>query len=328
MLAAGVDIGGTTCSVCVGTVTQDSVEIISKCAPRKTHDYTPGEMLDALVQDLLVCQKKLTGEQKIQGIGISCGGPLNSRTGTILSPPNLLGWDAVEITRHLKEETGLDAALCNDANACALAEWRFGAGKGSSNLIFLTFGTGLGAGLILNDRLYSGTSDMAGEVGHIRLADFGPVGYGKMGSFEGFCSGGGIAQFAKAVLLERIQAGEKPNFCPSLSDIPSVTAKTIGLAAKQGDKIAQDILKQVGIQLGKGLSILIDVLNPEKIVIGSIFARCYEEIWPSAKTVIENETLAASRTVCRVVPAKLSESVGDIAALTVAWYNQECKATI
>lgn len=328
MLAAGVDIGGTTCSVCVGNVTQDIVEIISKCVPRTTQNYTADEMLEALVQDLLVCQKKLPQKQKIEGIGISCGGPLNSRTGTILSPPNLPGWDAVEITKYFEHKTGLKAALCNDANACALAEWRFGAGKESSNMIFLTFGTGLGAGLILNDRLYSGTSDMAGEVGHVRLADFGPVGYGKMGSFEGFCSGGGIAQFAKTVLLERIQAGEPPDLCPTLSDIPSITAKSIGLAAKQGDKIAQDILEQVGIQLGKGLSILIDLLNPEKIVIGSIFTRCYDEIWPSAKTVIENETLAASRTACQIAPAMLSESVGDIAALTVAWYHQEYEVSV
>lgn len=323
MLAAGVDIGGTKCAVCLGTVSADTVQILHKCTPRKTADYTPKEMLDALSSDLLSCQNFLPEKERVQGIGISCGGPLNSRTGTILSPPNLPGWDAVAVTHYFEAKTGWKAALCNDANACALAEWQYGAGKGCSNLIYMTFGTGLGAGLILDGRLYTGASDMAGELGHIRLADYGPVGYGKMGSFEGFCSGGGIAQLAKSVLMQELQAGKKPTLCPSFADLETITAEKIGLAAQSGDLLAQDLLKQVGIQLGKGLSILIDLLNPEKIIIGSIFARCYDQIWPWAQTVIRQETLVPSRTSCQVVPAMLSESVGDIAALAVAWFSRE-----
>ena len=107
----------------------------------------------------------------------------------------------------------------NDANAGAIAEWKYGAGKGYNNLIFLTFGTGMGAGLILNGKLYSGTTDLAGEVGHIRLAEMGPVGFGKAGSFEGFCSGGGIAQLAQIKVREKLQMGEKVSFCESIDDL-------------------------------------------------------------------------------------------------------------
>lgn len=319
MLLIGVDIGGTKCAVNLGEVSEDKIKIIYKCAVKETKKYLPQEMMDALVKDILFC-KGLTKGEEIQGIGISCGGPLDSARGIIMSPPNLPGWDNIHITKHFKEKTGLNSWLCNDANACALAEWKLGAGRGTSNMIFMTFGTGLGAGLILDNHLYSGTNDMAGELGHIRLDDFGPVGYGKMGSFEGFCSGGGIAQLAKSIVLEEIQKGNKPNLCPNLFGIQDLTAEKVGMFAKRGDELAKKILKLVGINLGKGLSILIDLLNPERIVIGSIFVRCYEEIWPWANKVIEEESLLISRKVCKVVPSELSESVGDVASLVLAEY--------
>ena len=150
------------------------------------------------------CWKKYK-HYNLKRIGISCGGPLDSKKGIIFSPPNLPGWDNVPITRILSDEFGVETALQNDANACALAEWLMGAERGHSNMIFLTFGTGMGAGLILNGRLYSGTNDLGGEVGHIRLAKTGPVGFGKAGSFEGFCSGGGIAQLAKSIVFGKAE---------------------------------------------------------------------------------------------------------------------------
>ena len=97
-------------------------------------------------------------------MGISCGGPLDASSGVILSPPNLPGWDNVKIVQMIEEKFGVPCGLQNDANACALAEWRFGAGKGTKNMIFLTFGTGMGAGLILDGKLYAGTNGMAGEI--------------------------------------------------------------------------------------------------------------------------------------------------------------------
>lgn len=321
MLAIGVDIGGTKCAVCLGRVAEGQVDILHKCGVRRTQAYSALEILDCIVEDILNCKKLLSANEKIQGIGISCGGPLNSKTGIIMSPPNLPGWDNIHIAKYLEEKTRLKAWLCNDANACALAEWKLGAGKGCSNMIFMTFGTGLGAGIILNDRLYAGTNDMAGELGHIRLSDYGPVGYGKMGSFEGFCSGGGIAQLAKSMVMQELQMGNKPALCSTFNDLDAITAENVGTLAKNGDVLALEILKHVGIQLGRGLSILMDLLNPEKIIIGSIFVRCYDEIWPWAKQVILTETLPFTREVCQVVPSQLSDGVGNIAALIAAEYN-------
>lgn len=320
----GVDIGGTKCAVSLGSSNGDGkVKILHKCKKRMTAKRGPQAVLTELLEDVRFCIAK--SETVPVAIGISCGGPLDSRKGVIQSPPNLPGWDDVRVVSYFQKETGIRTYLCNDANAGALAEWRMGAGKGCRNMIFMTFGTGLGAGLILNGQLYEGTSDMAGELGHIRLAPFGPVGYGKMGSFEGFCSGSGIAQLAKSYVSEQLQMGNAPALCPQKEDLENLTAEVVCNAAKSGDALALRIMEQCGVMLGVGLSIVMDILNPERIVIGSIFARAGELLWPGANEVIENETLVQTRSVCRVVPSELSESVGDIAALTVAdyYWNKE-----
>ena len=185
----GIDIGGTKCAVIYGVDTDGVLEIADKVRFETTK-------VDETVARILTEVKAMAGRHGLDGsntkaVGISCGGPLDSRTGVVQSPPNLPGWDNIPIVKLVEEATGIRAALQNDANACALAEWKYGAGRGTRNMVFLTFGTGMGAGLVLDGKLYAGTNDNGGEVGHIRLSDFGPVGYGKAGSFEGFASGSG-----------------------------------------------------------------------------------------------------------------------------------------
>ena len=182
-------------------------------------------------------------------------------------------------------------------------------------MIFLTFGTGLGAGLILNGALYSGTNDMAGEVGHIRLERFGPVGYGKMGAFEGFCSGGGIAQLADMYFKQKQQRGES---CPYYRGTGSVSAKVLGERAAQNDRDALAIFELVGEYFGRGLSVLVDILNPEVIVAGSVFTRCRQYIEPAMRREMEKECLAASFAQVRVLPSQLGEKIGDYGAIVAA----------
>lgn len=318
----GIDLGGTKYAVVIGRQTSDGgIEIQRKiCFPTET-----AKGVEYALQNIYSGIDQLLAAEAIEAsalstIGISCGGPLNSQRGIILSPPNLPGWDRIPITDLLEKRYGVKARLQNDANACALAEWKYGAGRGSKNMIFLTFGTGMGAGLILDGQLYVGTNDMAGEVGHMRLKGFGPVGYGKAGSFEGFCSGGGIAQLARIKALEQIQLGTPPSFCKTPEMLASLTAKTIAKAAIVGDPVAIDIYRICGVYLGKALSILIDILNPEVIVLGSIYGRARNLIEPSMRSVIEQESLSYSRSVCKIVPAGLEENIGDMAALAVASY--------
>jgi len=314
----GIDIGGTKCAVVLGQF-ESQIKILDKISFATEADKGPEYAIGRIFEGIeSLCRRNQLEFGDIEGIGISCGGPLDSKRGIILSPPNLPGWDRVPLVDLLEGRYGIRAKLQNDANACALAEWKFGAARGYRNVVFLTFGTGMGAGLILNGRLYSGTNDMAGEIGHIRMSEHGPVGYGKAGSFEGFCSGNGIAQLARTKVLERIQRGEEPSFCKGLRDLENLSAKMVAEAAFAGDELAKEVFEICGEYLGRGLAVLIDILNPEIIVIGSIFARCRELLWPSAVEAIERESLALSRGVCRIVPAALGEQVGDYAALAVA----------
>lgn len=313
----GIDIGGTKCAVIAGTC---DMEILKKITfptlTQKGHEYAINKLLESA--SVIVEQ---TGDG-LKAVGISCGGPLDSKKGIVQSPPNLPGWDNIPIVKIFSDRFRVPVYLQNDANACALAEWKFGAGKGSENMIFLTFGTGMGGGLIIDGRLYAGTNDLAGEVGHIRLADDGPEAYGKKGSFEGFCSGSGIAVMAKKRAAEKLTSGGKVSFCNSVDEISKITAKDVADAAYEGDEDAISILRESGEYLGKGLSLLIDILNPRKIVIGSIYARCREFIEPSCMEAIGREALEPASAVCEIVPAALGESVGDYASLCVAIVNE------
>lgn len=312
---AGVDIGGTKCAVVLGEVTAAGVEPV--CKERFATPGTPGETLDRLVAALsgMLEAQDWPG---VDAIGISCGGPLSSRLGRVLAPPNLPGWDDVDVLTPFERRFGVPVALQNDANACALAEWHWGAGRGSRSMVFLTFGTGMGAGLILDGRLYAGASDMAGEIGHVRIADEGPEWYGKTGAFEGFCSGGGIARLARQKTAEWLQDGRCPSYCASLDELDAVTAETVGRAASGGDPFAREIYEAVGRRLGQGLAVLVDVLNPERIVIGSIYARQRELLEGPAMEVLRRESLAIALSACKIVPAALGEQVGDYASLSVA----------
>lgn len=313
-ILVGVDVGGTKCAVTLGISAGNDILIKDKAAFPTTDVEDTLRNIRETVREVL---RRNGAEASAKAIGISCGGPLDSARGVILSPPNLPGWDNIPIVDILSGAFGIPAAVHNDANACALAEWKFGAGKGTRNMVFLTFGTGLGAGLILDGKLYAGTNDNAGELGHIRLADYGPVGYGKSGSFEGFCSGSGIAQLARDLVKERLQMGEAVPWCPD-GDPSRITAKGVAEALRAGDPLARSIYEISARQLGRGLSLVIDILNPEMIVIGSIYARNEDVFKPLMEEVIAQEALPLARKVCRVVPAALGESIGDYAALSVA----------
>lgn len=307
----GFDIGGTKCAVSLGEVEKGNIRILKR-------EETP-TLADpkATLSILAPFVKEWTKEYGVTEAGISCGGPLDSKKGLIISPPNLhSGWYGFYIVKYVKEEFGLSAKLQNDANACAVAEWLFGAGRGTNNMVFFTFGTGLGAGLILDGKLYAGTNDNAGEAGHIRLAKKGPVGFGGAGSFEGFCSGGGITRLAK-IMAARCK--KMPECIEKMGGMDEITTKKLAQAAFAGDKFAKRVFAKSGEMLGKGLSVIVDILNPEKIVIGGVYMRSSALLIPTMKKVLEREALAESLQVCEIVPAELSENVGDIAALALAF---------
>jgi glucokinase len=300
----GLDIGGTKCAVV--RAAEDGAPQVVKRFPTAGVRSTLDELY-AAIQDI--------GPGDHPVFGISCGGPLDSGEGIILSPPNLPGWDRVPIVGELTARFGGEAYLMNDANAGALGEWKYGAARGCRNVVFLTFGTGMGAGIILDNRLYEGTSGYAGEVGHVRLAEDGPVGYGKAGSFEGFCSGGGIARLAEALASK---LGRRLSSHPN----DEITARDVAEAAEQGDPEALALFAATGRYLGLGLSFLIDILNPQVIVLGSIYVRCQRFLEPTMREVLQQEALLPALADCRIVPAALGEEIGNYAAIAVARYRK------
>lgn len=252
-------------------------------------------------------------------IGVACGGPLDAASGTILAPSNLPpSWHGAPICRLLGDRFGVRAHLMNDANAGALAEWMFGAGAGCRHMVFLTAGTGLGAGLILNGQLYEGGTGDAGEIGHVRLRADGPVGYGKAGSAEGFCSGGGIARLAEA---RWAQAGGSPPLS-WLSPDGHVTLQQIAEAARAGDESARIVLREAGGYMGEMLSMLIDLFNPERIVLGGFYPRCRDLLDESIRDVLAREALPIPRDACQIVPAKLGEMIGNFGAVAAALHGE------
>ena len=295
----GMDIGGTKCAAVLGN---EEGRVLAK----RRFDTAACDGPKAVLKKMAsLAREMIVGGAAAEAgalcaVGISCGGPLDARTGVVLSPPNLPGWDEVHVTDFFSDAFGVPAYLQNDANACALAEWRFGAARGCRNAVFLTFGTGMGAGLVLNGQLYDGTNGMAGEVGHLRLTPDGPVGYGVQGSFEGWCSGGGLARLA-ALRLGR-----------------ETDARRLADDARAGDAGALAVWQECGEHLGQGLALLVDILNPECIVIGSIYARAEDLLRESMETALRANALPQALAVCRIVPAALGEAIGDAAALAVA----------
>jgi len=300
----GIDIGGTKCSVVIA----DGNGKIQSKKMFKTRDCK------STIQEFIRITQTVLSSKKA-AFGISCGGPLDSKLGIIQTPPNLPDWNDIPIVQIFEETFGGKAFLMNDANAGALAEWKYGAARGYQNVIFLTYGTGMGGGLILNGQLHEGASGMAGEIGHVRLASMGPVGYNKAGSFEGFCSGTGIAELGK---IKARELNGRVSFVHS--SIDDITAKDVAEAARQGDPAAKEVFELSGCYLGKALSILIDIINPEVIVLGSVYLKCRDLLEPPMQKILRKECLPQSLDCCEILPTGLGEEIGDYAALSIARY--------
>ena len=310
MKLLGFDIGGTKCAAVTAEWDGSRLSLGERVECPTDHTVSGEEM----TARLLTLAEGICPASP-DAIGISCGGPLDAARGVVLSPPNLPAFRETPIAAMASERFGAPARLVNDANAGAVAEWRFGAGRGLSSLVFLTFGTGLGAGLILDGRLYEGRGGNAGEVGHIRLSERGPLGFGKHGSFEGFCSGGGIARLAWQMASE---AAEPPSFLRPGMRAEELTTRDLAAAARMGDSLAREVFRISGERLGEGLAVLADILDVEAFVIGSVFARCEDLLRDACLRRFREEALSETASVCRILPATLGDRIGDYAALGAA----------
>ena len=318
----GLDIGGTKCAVLLATV-DAGIHICDKirfdtCAEAGFQSVY-GRLMQAMEE--IVSRRGITFAQ-VEAIGVSCGGPLDSRRGVILCPPNLPGWVNIPLRDMLQERFGVPVYIQNDANACALAEWKLGAGRGSEDMIFLTMGTGMGAGVIAEGRLIRGHTDMGGEVGHLRLTEDGPVGFGKAGSFEGYTSGGGIQRQARELTRQLTAQGQTPQWIADGHSEEEIDAKLMADYARSGDEQAKAFFDHIGRMLGRGLALLADAFNPERIIIGSVFVRCEDLLRPAMEEALRAEAIPYALEGLSVLPAQTGEALGDLASIMAALYGR------
>jgi glucokinase len=302
----GLDIGGTKIACVEGT---HSGEILQRLEIPTIATRAFDETLPLLLE-MVQQQRTLAREsgREIVALSVAVGGPLQIEQGVLLNPPHLPGWHNVRLKQRLTEALpGLPIYIEHDGNAGALAEFHFGAGRsrpGIRHLIFLTFGTGLGAGLIIDGRILHGASDTAGEIGHWRLARQGPPGYGKQGSWEGFASGAGLVLLARQMFPRRWDS--------------QTSIREIADTMLSDDPDALSVAAAAGRRMGQGLALLIDALNPQLIVLGSLAVLLGDRVLGPARQVVAREALPQAAAACQIVPAALGTRIGDVAALMAA----------
>ncbi|MBL7200303.1 MAG: ROK family protein [Anaerolineae bacterium] len=313
----GVDVGGTKLATVLATRTG---QILHKVRLPTEADKGPQFGVARLISMLNrnMAETGVTPDEVI-GIGVACGSPMDTARGIILGPPNLQSWNPVPIVARLEAEFGLYAQLENDANAGALAEWLFGAGKGMHNVVYMTMGTGIGGGLILDGRLYRGANGNAGEVGHMRVVlQGGPLcGCGKRGCLEAFCSGPSIARRTRKALRQ------SPNsaILERAGHVDQVTAEHLFAAARQGDALALHLVDETARYMGVGLANIIQVLNPEVIVLGTIATEQGGFFLDRVRRVVRAESWPQISEVVQILPSPLGEQVGDYGAISVILQN-------
>lgn len=298
-LFLGIDIGGTKSAVIIGDKNGTVLARMSALTPAASWPEAQA-VLRTLTR--AVCRDAGVKLTAIATAGVSHGGPVNSRTGIAQPPPNLPAWGSLPLKALLEAELGLRVMVENDANATALAEHRWGAGQGCQDMAFLTLGTGIGAGLILNNVLYRGRSDLAGEIGHTTITPDGPLCVcGKRGCLEALASGTALGRCGRELFSDKIS-----------------TARDVCALARLGNPLALSIIADAAWALGIGLANLLHTLNLERIVLGTLAvhagdlllepiraatkAHCWPEIWEGVS----------------IVPAALGDAAQDKAALAAA----------
>ena len=316
---AGIDIGGTKLATAVADSTG---HILSKVRKPTLAERGPEYALQLLF-DMVRETVELAGlEQKsISAIGVSCGGPLDTKTGVVYSPPNLPGWDALPLKAKLESEFGIPVTIENDANASALAEYRFGGGRGYDALLYMTMSTGIGGGIVIDGQIYHGANDSAGEVGHqILLPDGPPCGCGKRGCLEALCSGPAIARRAQAAIRKQIETGKIATtelLTRADGRIETVKSEHVLAAAQTGDALALQLVDETAYYMGWGIANLVNILNPDIVLLGTIAIAAGDLLLnPIRKTVAEFAMVRPAEAV-KIEPAQLGEALGDLAAIAL-----------
>ena len=304
----GIDVGGTNVKI---ALVENGKIIYSNSVPtyaKMGYEYTVNNIKQS-IRDLM--KETSTTEKDIEGIGFDFPGQVDYKTGIVKLAPNIPGWVNIPIAKLIEDEFHIPTKIDNDVRCATLGEMKFGAGRGCENFICITVGTGIGSGIVINGQIVRGASNAAGELGHIKLQmEDGPLcGCGDSGCLEAFASGPAIV----AMACEYLKGGKSAKFAEMAGD-GEITPYIVAKAAEAGDPVAKRIFEIIGYRIGMGLTSVINLLNPERVIIGGGVAECGELLLDPVKRTIKARAMKVAGETVEIVPAELGNSAGVIGA--------------
>ena len=305
----GIDVGGTNLRVALGSPTGELLDKRHRDTQAEPGAEAGLKALGEMMAELAAAHHLQMSDFGAAGVGVP--GPTDPVTGVLFNPPHLPGWHNVPVARRLEEATGIPIWIENDAQLAAYGEFHHGAGRGSRHMVYVTVSTGIGGGIIIDGKLYTGAGGTAGEVGHVVIDPDGPVcSCGRRGHLEALASGTSMARIA----AERIAAGETS----SLSQLPKITAQAIGVAAEAGDPLAQSVLENAGRLLGLSFGGLLNILDPEVLVLGGGVIQIGPRLLDHVYQAIKDAAFESTYSHVRIATVELGQDAGLIGALEFA----------
>ena len=309
----GIDIGGTKLATVVADKNGKILHKVRKPTESEKGPRHAVQLLLAMVDEVI--DLAALRREDISGIGVSCGGPLDTKTGIIYSPPNLPGWDALPLKEMIESEFHIPTIIENDANASALAEARFGGGRGYDYVLYMTMSTGIGGGIVANGEIYHGANDSAGEVGHQILLPEGPLcGCGKYGCLEALCSGPSIARRAQEAIANQPHT---KILALAGGEMNSVKSEHVLQAARAGDVLAMILVEETAYYMGWGIANLVNILNPQIVLIGTIAVAAGDLLLDPIRRTVTEMAMQRPLEAVKIMPAELGDSIGDLAAISL-----------
>ena len=308
--AIGIDLGGTYTKLAL----VDTKGKISHRAKFATAAYkTRSDLIEAIVAEIrAILVKTGLSRKRLLGVGIGVPGIVDFKRGLVYNLTNVPGWKDTPLKRILEANLKVPVLVDNDVNVMALGECRFGAGRGATNLVCIPLGTGVGGGIIIDGSLYRGSAFSAGEVGHMPLKEEGlPCGCGSYGCLERYVGNRYIVDEIKGIIR-----GGRPTIIKRLvkGDLSAITPEIISKAALKGDRLSMDFLAKVGKRIGTTLSGIVNLLNPELIIIGGGMAEAGEPLFNSIRKTVNERSLPVPKRAVKILKAKLSNDAGVIGA--------------
>ena len=311
----GIDLGGTKILALAAAPDGDVLaSAVSETPSKESAERVISAMADAARAAM---REAGLSSGDVGAAGVAAAGAIDVREGAVVHSPHLAAMSNTPLAAMLSRQLGLPVVIGNDANLAALGEQRFGAGKGVSDLLFLTISTGIGGGIIIGGKLFTGSAGYAGEVGHVTVDAHGPFGASSTpGAWESLCSGTALARIA----TERIAAGERSSMSGALRDVnqEGLTARDVFAAQRSGDALAQSVVADAVVYLGAGLTSLVNLLNPGKIIIGGGLSNEWDAYVAPAVALMREQSFAGVGELTPVVPPALGAEAGALGAVSLA----------